>query len=218
LKCVIRPVLEKRVHHSTVCARASQTRGRLLAIWILALMLLGVLVRKGVFGGEEEGGGVLSGQGEAGTILVLHIISARPSKQPLLVRTFLKVYLELGSYFVSARTNKRYHHHLSFHSPGCVPCHHASLVSLSRATMNPAIRLSWVTKYVGLWSGQKRHKDLKWVEDQTSAGEGYRVQQSPAQHSGMTDSGRQGSCIHICDYSFPVGCLLALDSVCLRTQ
>jgi hypothetical protein len=32
-------------------------------------------------------------------------ISARPSKQPLMVRTFLKVYMELGSYFVSARTN-----------------------------------------------------------------------------------------------------------------
>jgi hypothetical protein len=52
------------------------------------------------------------GPGEARTILLLHIISARPSKQPLMVRTFLKVYMELGSYFVSARTNKR-HHHLS---------------------------------------------------------------------------------------------------------
>ncbi len=29
-----------------------------------------------------------------------HIISARPSKQPLMVRTFLKVYMELGSYFL----------------------------------------------------------------------------------------------------------------------
>jgi hypothetical protein len=47
---------------------------------------------------------------------LLHIISARPSrpsKQPLMVRTFLKVYVDLGSYFVSAtRTNKRHHHHL----------------------------------------------------------------------------------------------------------
>jgi hypothetical protein len=42
---------------------------------------------------------------EARTILVLYIISARPSKQPLMVRTFLKVYMELGSYFTSARTN-----------------------------------------------------------------------------------------------------------------
>jgi hypothetical protein len=48
--------------------------------------------------------------GEARTILLLHIISARPSKQPLMVRTFLKAYMELGSYFVSARTNKRHHH------------------------------------------------------------------------------------------------------------
>jgi hypothetical protein len=56
--------------------------------------------RKGVFGGEEEGGGVRSGPGEARTILLLHIISVRPSKQPLMVRTFLKVYMELGSYFL----------------------------------------------------------------------------------------------------------------------
>jgi hypothetical protein len=50
--------------------------------------------------------------GEARTILLLHIISARPSKQPLMVRTFLKAYMELGSYFVSARTNNRHHHQL----------------------------------------------------------------------------------------------------------
>jgi hypothetical protein len=56
--------------------------------------------RKGVFGGEEEGGGVRSGPGEARTILLLHTISVRPSKQPLMVRTFLKVYMELGSYFL----------------------------------------------------------------------------------------------------------------------
>jgi hypothetical protein len=52
------------------------------------------------FGGEEEGGGMRSGPGEARTILLLHIISVRPSKQPLMVRTFLKVYMELGSYFL----------------------------------------------------------------------------------------------------------------------
>ena len=56
--------------------------------------------QKGVFGGEEEGGGVRSGPGEARTILILHIISVRPSKQPPMVRTFLKVYMELGSYFL----------------------------------------------------------------------------------------------------------------------
>ena len=53
---------------------------------------------QGVFGGEEEGGGVRSGLGEARTILLLHIISVRPSKQPLMA--FLKVYMELGSYFL----------------------------------------------------------------------------------------------------------------------
>jgi hypothetical protein len=29
-----------------------------------------------------------------------HINSVWPSKQPLMVRTFLKVYMELGSYFL----------------------------------------------------------------------------------------------------------------------
>jgi uncharacterized membrane protein len=43
---------------------------------------------------------VRSGPGEARTILLLHIISVRPSKQPLMVCTFLKVYMELGSYFL----------------------------------------------------------------------------------------------------------------------
>jgi hypothetical protein len=42
----------------------------------------------------------VSGPGEARTILLLHIISVRPSKQLLMVRTFLKVYMELGSYFL----------------------------------------------------------------------------------------------------------------------
>jgi hypothetical protein len=43
---------------------------------------------------------VRSGPGEARTILLLHIISVRPSKQPLMVLTFLKVYMELGSSFL----------------------------------------------------------------------------------------------------------------------
>ncbi len=48
-----------------------------------------------------------SGPGEARTILLSHIISARPSKQPFMVRTFLKVYMELISLsFVSVRTIK----------------------------------------------------------------------------------------------------------------
>jgi hypothetical protein len=41
-----------------------------------------------------------SGPGAARTILLFHIISARPFKQPLMVCTFLKVYMELGSYFL----------------------------------------------------------------------------------------------------------------------
>ena len=48
--------------------------------------------RKGVFGGEEEGGGVRSGPGAARTILLFHTISARPLKQPRMVRTFLKLH------------------------------------------------------------------------------------------------------------------------------
>jgi hypothetical protein len=44
--------------------------------------------------------GERSGPGAARTIQLFHIISARPSKQPLMVRTFLKVYMELGSYFL----------------------------------------------------------------------------------------------------------------------
>jgi hypothetical protein len=47
---------------------------------------------------------VRSGLGAARTILLFHIISAiisaRPFKQPLMVRIFLKVYMELGFYFL----------------------------------------------------------------------------------------------------------------------
>ncbi len=48
----------------------------------------------------ESEGVLRSGPGAARTILLLHIISPRPSKQPRMVRTFLKVYMELGSYFL----------------------------------------------------------------------------------------------------------------------
>ena len=64
-------------------------------------------------GGEEEGGGARSEPGEARTILLLHIISFGPSQQPLMVRTFFKVHMEFGSYFVALRTNKRHHHQAS---------------------------------------------------------------------------------------------------------
>jgi hypothetical protein len=43
---------------------------------------------------------VRSRLGAARTILLSHFISARPSKQPLMVRTFLKVHMELGSFFL----------------------------------------------------------------------------------------------------------------------
>ncbi len=55
---------------------------------------------KGVFGGESEGVGVRSGSGKARTILLLHIISVSPHKQSLMVCTFLKVYMDLCSYFL----------------------------------------------------------------------------------------------------------------------
>jgi hypothetical protein len=54
----------------------------------------------------------MSGPGAARTILLFHIISTRPSKQPLMVRTFLKGYGAWLLLFVSVRTNKRHHHHL----------------------------------------------------------------------------------------------------------
>ena len=40
---------------------------------------------EGSSGGRKRGGGVRSGPGAARTILLFHIISARPSKQPLMV-------------------------------------------------------------------------------------------------------------------------------------
>jgi hypothetical protein len=61
---------------------------------------------------EERGGGVRSGPGAARTILLFHIISARPSKQPRMVGGTLGVY-RFGLIFVSAKTNKRHHHQLT---------------------------------------------------------------------------------------------------------
>ena len=62
---------------------------------------------------QEEGGGVRSRPRAARTILLFHIISARTSKQPLMVGSTLGVY-SFGLIFVSARTNKRHHHHQLF--------------------------------------------------------------------------------------------------------
>ena len=50
-----------------------------------------------------------SGPGAARTILLVHTINARPSKQPRLVGSTLGVY-SFGLIFVSGRTNKRDHH------------------------------------------------------------------------------------------------------------
>jgi hypothetical protein len=54
---------------------------------------------------------VRSRPGAARTIPLFHIISARPSKQSRMVGSTLGVY-SFGLIFVSARTNKRHHHHL----------------------------------------------------------------------------------------------------------
>ncbi len=55
-----------------------------------------------------------SGPGAVRTILLFHIISVSPSKQPRMVRTFLKVTKGIYGvwllFFVPARTNKRHHH------------------------------------------------------------------------------------------------------------
>jgi hypothetical protein len=54
---------------------------------------------------------VRSRPGAARTILLFHIITARPSKQPRMVGSTLGVH-SFGLIFVSARTNKRHHHHI----------------------------------------------------------------------------------------------------------
>ena len=60
---------------------------------------------------------VRSRPASARTILLFHIISARPSKQPRMVGSTLGVY-SFGLIFVSARTNKRHHHHHEALLPG----------------------------------------------------------------------------------------------------
>jgi hypothetical protein len=52
---------------------------------------------------------VRSGPGAARTILLFHIISARPSKQPRMVRTFRKVHTRPKlAYLSSTSTNKQH--------------------------------------------------------------------------------------------------------------
>jgi len=83
LVCVcLGPVLASHAP-SPLAAAAAAYRGRgrvLIAGWSY-----GGVGPERVSGGEEEGGGVRSGPGEARTILLLHIISVRPSKQPLML-------------------------------------------------------------------------------------------------------------------------------------
>ena len=66
--------------------------GGLVLLFILGSNLGGVGPERGLRGGQEEGGGVRSGPGAARTILLFHIISARPSKQPRMLVSFLKVH------------------------------------------------------------------------------------------------------------------------------
>ena len=76
---------------SSSCLQGQVRFGGGVLLFILGSSLGGVGPVR-VFGGEEEGGGVRSGPGAARTILIFHIISARPPKQPRMVCTFLKVH------------------------------------------------------------------------------------------------------------------------------
>ena len=77
------PVLASHSTSLTAAAAAAAWRGR-GRVHIAGWSYGGVGPER-VSGGEEEGGGVRSGPGEARTILLLHIISVRPSKQPLML-------------------------------------------------------------------------------------------------------------------------------------
>ena len=76
-----------------VC-RGRNGLGGVVLLFILGSNLGGVGPVRDLRGGEE-GGGVRIGPGAARTILLFHIISARPSQQPRMVRTFLKVHTRL---------------------------------------------------------------------------------------------------------------------------
>jgi hypothetical protein len=95
------PVLAS--HATSLPAAAAASWRGLGRIHIAGWSYGGVGPVRGLWGGGRRGWceeWARRTAGEARTILLLHIISDRPSKQPLLVRTFLKVYLELGSYFL----------------------------------------------------------------------------------------------------------------------
>jgi len=91
-----------------VCVKFSSVGAGTVLLFILGLNLGGVgPVRDFREGGRR--GGVRSRSGAARTILLFHIISARPSKQPRMIESTLGVY-SFGLIFVSAGTNKRHHH------------------------------------------------------------------------------------------------------------
>jgi hypothetical protein len=72
----------------------------------------------------------------ARTILLFHIISVRPSKQSRMVGSTLGVYI-FGLIFVSARTNKRHHHHLTYF----VICPSSGLGTTQNLPMTPVTLL-----------------------------------------------------------------------------
>jgi hypothetical protein len=100
------PVLVSRTQTLPAVAAAARREQGLGLHCRLEFGWSGVWDRLGVFGGEEEEGGVRSGPGEVRTILLFH----SPSKQSCMVGSTLGVY-SLGLILVSARTNKRHHHH-----------------------------------------------------------------------------------------------------------
>ncbi len=102
---------------------------------------------------------------EAKTILLFHIISARPSKHPRMVGSMLGVY-SFGLIFVSARTKKRHHHllldesviarnvylELVFARNRCAACSHSDLggCTYSNADALPA----WPTSRLCCWQAR----------------------------------------------------------------
>ncbi len=92
---VVRSAWFPCIHSTMVKTTLPQGGGVLL----LGSNLGGVGPERGLRGGGRRGG-VKSRPGSARTILLSHIISARPSKQSLMVRTFLKVYMEFNFYFL----------------------------------------------------------------------------------------------------------------------
>jgi hypothetical protein len=75
------------------------------------------------------------------TILFFHIISARPSKQLRMVGSTLGVY-SFVLIFVSARTNKRHHHHRHYRCDDADIVEHQ--VCLCAGVANTAVLVSMI--------------------------------------------------------------------------